>query len=104
MTHSSVARASFAGLFLCMCHNGHQLFVGYHSKIFRGQEATRKKKLCPGVLLGKMPKKLAFHIINVSKSKDLLQVKFKKLILFKSGCVISPTTFQTIWETVLAIF
>ena len=64
----------------------------------------KKVNFMPWSATRKNAKKLAFHIINVSKSKDLLQVKFKKLILFKTGCVISPTTFQTIWETVLAIF
>ena len=64
MTHSSVlfvARSNFVGLFfiafdkeinrsmksvfLCVCHNGHQLFgIGYHFKIFRSQVATGKKK------------------------------------------------------------
>ena len=63
MTHSCVLfvdRVNFAGLFfimfvveinrsvesafVCVCHNGYQLFgIGYHLRIFRSQVATEKK-------------------------------------------------------------
>ena len=65
MTHSSVLFVARANIFLrayfssrlarklieawevffvCVCHNGHQLFgIGYHFKMFRSQVATGKK-------------------------------------------------------------